>query len=115
VTAASSFGPDEIRSRVPRFSSDNLAENQPLLEHVQALARERGATAAQVALAWLLAREPWIVPIPGARRRERIDENVGATAVGLSADDVAGLDSLVERLGVAGNRYDDAGMRMVGR
>ena len=113
VTAGSTFAPDEIRSRIPRFQGDNLAANQALVDHVRALADARGATAGQVALAWLLAQHPFIVPIPGTRRRERIDENAAATAVALSADDVADLNGLARRLGVAGDRYDENGMKMV--
>ncbi|MFC8798732.1 aldo/keto reductase [Promicromonospora sp. NPDC057138] len=115
VSPDASFAPGEIRSRVPRFEAENLAANQALIDHVRALAEQRGATPAQVALAWLLAQRPFIVPIPGTRRTERVDENAGATTVALSADDVADLDGLVARLGVAGNRYDDAGMAAVGR
>ena len=115
VTPAATFSPGEIRARVPRFEAENLAANQALIDHVSALAATRGASPAQVALAWLLAQRPYIVPIPGTRRRERIDENAAATTVALSADDIADLNSLVDRLGVAGNRYDDAGMGMVGR
>ncbi len=114
VSPDASFGEGEIRGRVPRFQAENLAANQALVDHVRALAEQRGATPAQVALAWLLAQRPFIVPIPGTRRRERIDENAGATSVALSADDIADLDALVERLGVQGNRYDDSGMAMVG-
>ncbi len=115
VTPAATFAPGEIRARVPRFEAENLAANQTLIDHVTALAATRAASPAQVALAWLLAQRPYIVPIPGTRRRDRIDENAAATTVGLSADDIADLNSLVDRLGVAGNRYDDAGMGMVGR
>lgn len=114
VAADSTFAPDEIRARVPRFAAENLAANQAIVDRVRELADARGATPGQVAIAWLLAQHPFIVPIPGTRRRERIDENAGATAVALSADDIAELDALVERLGVAGNRYDDTGMSMVG-
>lgn len=114
VTADSTFGEGEIRSRVPRFRAENLAANQALVDHVRALADRRGASPAQVALAWLLAQRPFIVPIPGTRRRERVDENAAATAVALSADDLADLDGIVQRLGVAGDRYDESGMRMVG-
>jgi aryl-alcohol dehydrogenase-like predicted oxidoreductase len=114
VSADSSFAPGEIRARVPRFEAENLAANQALIDHVKALAEARGGTPAQVALAWLLAQHPFIVPIPGTRRRERIDENAGATALPLSADDMADLDRLVERFGIAGDRYDESGMRMVG-
>ncbi|MGW4929835.1 aldo/keto reductase [Agromyces sp. NPDC004153] len=115
VSADATFAPDEIRARVPRFEAENLAANQVLIDQVRALAEQRGATPAQVALAWLLAQRPFIVPIPGTRRRERVDENAGATSVALSADDLADLNALVERVGVAGNRYDASGMQMVGR
>ena len=115
VTPEATFAPGEIRARVPRFEAENLAANHALIDHVTALATTRGATPGQVALAWLLAQRPSIVPIPGTRRRERIDENAAATTIGLSADDIADLDALIDRLGVAGNRYDDSGMAMVGR
>ena len=114
VSADATFAPDEIRAKVPRFDAENLAANQALVDHVRQLAESREATPGQVALAWLLAQHPFIVPIPGTRRRERIDENAGAATVALSADDVAELDALVEQVGVAGNRYDDSGMGMVG-
>ena len=113
VPAGSTFAPDEIRARIPRFQGDNLAANQALVDHVRALADARGATAGQVALAWLLAQHPFIAPIPGTRRRERIDENAAATAVALSADDMADLNGLTRRLGVVGDRYDENGMKMV--
>jgi len=115
LTPDATFAPGEIRARVPRFEAENLAANQALIDHVTALAASRGATPGQVALAWLLAQRPSIVPIPGTRRRERIDENAAATTIGLSADDIADLNALVDRIGVAGNRYDDSGMAMVGR
>jgi aryl-alcohol dehydrogenase-like predicted oxidoreductase len=114
VTTGSTFAPGEIRAAVPRFTTENLAANQPLLERVRALADARGATPAQIALAWLLAQRPFIVPIPGTRRRERIDENIGAATLPLSADDVAALDVLVETVGVAGDRYNESFMKMVG-
>ncbi|GAA1991784.1 aldo/keto reductase [Microbacterium pumilum] len=114
VSADSTFAPGEIRARVPRFEAENLQANQALVDHVRGLAAERGASPGQVALAWLLAQHPFVVPIPGTRRRERIDENARATTVALSADDVADLNRLVDTIGVAGNRYDDAGMSAVG-
>jgi aryl-alcohol dehydrogenase-like predicted oxidoreductase len=114
VSPDATFAPNEIRARVPRFQAENLRANQALVDHVRELAATRDATPGQVALAWLLAQHPFIVPIPGTRRRERIDENAGAASVALSADDVADLNALAERLGVAGNRYDAAGMAAVG-
>ena len=106
-------GTGDIRARVPRFEAGNLAANQALIDHVRALATARGATPGQVALAWLLAKHPFVVPIPGTRRRERVDENAAATTVALSADDIADLNTLTDRIGVAGERYDEAGMKMV--
>jgi aryl-alcohol dehydrogenase-like predicted oxidoreductase len=114
VSSDARFAPGEIRARVPRFEQANLEANQPLVDHVRAVASAREASPGQVALAWLLAQHPFIVPIPGTRRRERIDENAGATAVALSADDIADLNALAATIGVAGNRYDDAGMAAVG-
>ncbi|WP_214108133.1 aldo/keto reductase [Acrocarpospora catenulata] len=114
VAADATFEPGEIRAVVPRFTADNLAANQALINHVRALADARGTTPAQVALAWLLAQRPFIVPIPGTRRRERIVENIGAATLPLSADDIADLNTLVERIGVVGNRYNESGMKMVG-
>ena len=108
------FGPGEIRGSIPRFEAENLAANQALFEHVHALAATLGATSAQVALAWLLAQHPSIVPIPGTRRPERVDENAAATGLGLSADALADLNGLVERIGVSGDRYGEAHLKMVG-
>lgn len=114
VSADATFSAGEIRGRVPRFEAENLKANQALIDHVRGVAERRGATPGQVALAWLLAQHPFIVPIPGTRRRERIDENAGSTTVALSADEIADLNGLVDRLHVAGDRYDESGMRMVG-
>ncbi|RLK52607.1 aldo/keto reductase [Microbacterium telephonicum] len=114
VAADATFGGGEIRARVPRFQPDNLRANQALVDRVKTLADDHGATPGQVALAWLLAQHPFIVPIPGTRRRERVDENAAATTVRLSADDVAALNALAATVGVAGDRYDAAGMAAVG-
>ena len=113
VAADATFAPGEIRAGVPRFAAENLAANQALIDHVRALADAREATPAQVSLAWLLAQGRSIVPIPGTRRRERIDENAGATALALSADDLADLNALVDTIGVAGDRYGEVHLKMV--
>ncbi|WP_020014096.1 aldo/keto reductase [Promicromonospora sukumoe] len=115
VDASTSFAADDMRASIPRFTAANRDANQVLVEHVRALAEAQGATPGQVALAWLLAQRPWIVPIPGTRRLGRIEENVGATGLALSADDVADLNGLAARVGVLGDRYNEAGMGMVGR
>ncbi|GAB3097819.1 aldo/keto reductase [Isoptericola nanjingensis] len=115
VDPGTSFTHGDIRRTIPRFTAENRAANLALVDHVRALADAKGATPGQVALAWLLAQQPWVVPIPGTRRLERVEENAAATAVALSADERAGLDALAARVGVRGNRYNDAGMSMVGR
>jgi aryl-alcohol dehydrogenase-like predicted oxidoreductase len=115
VTTDTQFADGDIRRRVPRFDAANLAANQALVARVRALAEARGATPGQIALAWLLAQQPWIVPIPGTRRLSRVQENAEATTVALSADERAELDHLADEVGVAGNRYNDAMMGMVGR
>ncbi|HEY0951018.1 aldo/keto reductase [Nocardioides sp.] len=114
VDASTAFAEGDIRRRVPRFTPENRDANAALVAHVRALAEEKGATPGQVALAWLLAQQPWVVPIPGTRRLSRVAENAGATSVGLSADERASLDALAATVGVAGDRYDAAGMSMVG-
>jgi aryl-alcohol dehydrogenase-like predicted oxidoreductase len=84
------------------------------VDQVGQVARAHQATPAQVALAWLLARRPSLVPIPGTRRLERLDENIGATRLGLSGADIAALDEAATRIGVAGARYNEAMQRLTG-
>ena len=115
VTAATEFAAGDIRTTIPRFTADNRTANQALLDRVTALARAKDASPGQIALAWLLAQQPWIVPIPGTRRVERVEENAAATQVPLSADDLADLNDLAYRTGVQGNRYNEQGMSMVDR
>ena len=115
VDTSTAFTDNDIRRRVPRFAAENLSANQALVDQVKALATAKGATPGQIALAWLLAQQPWIVPIPGTRRTERIEENAGATAVALSADDVSYLDGLAQRIGVRGDRYNEVHMGYVNR
>ena len=114
VDAATSFAPGDIRATIPRFTEDNRAANLALVEHVRQVAADKGVTPGQIALAWLLAQQPWIVPIPGTRRLTRVEENAGATAVPLSADEIADLDALAARIGIRGDRYNETGMSMVG-
>lgn len=115
VDQSTSFTDGDIRGTIPRFSEENRASNQALVDHVAALATAKDASPGQIALAWLLAREPWIVPIPGTRRTSRIAENAGSAAVPLSADDVADLDALAARIGVHGDRYNTQQMSFVDR
>jgi aryl-alcohol dehydrogenase-like predicted oxidoreductase len=115
VDAGTSFGDGDVRSTIPRFSEDNLSANRALVDHVTALADAKGVSTGQIALAWLLAQQPWIVPIPGTRRTSRIQENAGAIAVALSADEKAALDALARCVGVHGDRYNAFHLGLVGR
>lgn len=113
VSAATEFAKGDIRTTIPRFAGENMSANQALVDHVRDLADAKAATPAQIALAWLLAQQRWIVPIPGTRSGARIEENSAATAVALSADEVADLDALASRVGVHGDRYNAVGMAMI--
>jgi aryl-alcohol dehydrogenase-like predicted oxidoreductase len=115
VDVATSFAEGDVRTTIPRFSEGNRAANQALVDHVTALARAKDATAGQVALAWLLAQHPWIAPIPGTRRIERVEENAAATQLALSADELKDLDELAARIGVQGDRYNEMHMGLVGK
>jgi aryl-alcohol dehydrogenase-like predicted oxidoreductase len=115
VKTATTFSAGDVRATIPRFTQENRAANAALVEHVAGLAGNKGATPGQIALAWLLAQQPWIVPIPGTRRTSRIEENAGAASVALSADEVADLDTLAQRIGVQGARYNDQHLGYVNR
>lgn len=115
VDPSTQFSQGDVRGTIPRFTAENRTANQALVDHVAELAASKGASPGQIALAWLLAQQPWIVPIPGTRRRERLEENAAATNVALSADEVADLDAVASRIGVQGNRYNDQHMGLVGR
>jgi aryl-alcohol dehydrogenase-like predicted oxidoreductase len=95
----------DFRSNLPRFSAENRTANQQVVELIERIAGPRGATPAQVALAWLLAQRPWIVPIPGTTRLERLEENLGALHLELSPEDLSELDAASKEIAVAGARY----------
>jgi aryl-alcohol dehydrogenase-like predicted oxidoreductase len=115
VTATSQFGEGDIRATLPRFERAALAANLPLVDLVGAVAERRNVTLGQVALAWLLARKPWIVPIPGTRRLERLDENLAAAELELTAQDLAELDDASAGVQVQGDRYPEAMQKMIDR
>jgi aryl-alcohol dehydrogenase-like predicted oxidoreductase len=114
VSATTEFTPGDIRTTIPRFTEQNRAANQALGGVVERVATAYEATPAQVALAWLLARRPSLAPIPGTRRLERLDENIGATQLDLSSADLTALDEVTTCLGVAGARYNEAQQSMTG-
>jgi aryl-alcohol dehydrogenase-like predicted oxidoreductase len=99
------FGQDDFRSIVPRFSPENLDANQVLVELVKRIAADKGVTPAQVALAWVLAQKPWVVPIPGTTKLHRMKENLGAADVILSGTELDGLDRALAGIQVSGDRY----------
>ena len=109
------FDRSDFRNSIPRFAAENRKVNAALVDLLTRIAATRGATPAQIALAWLLARKPWIVPIPGTRRLERLDENLGAAALELSAEDVREIDDAAAQVAVVGARYPEAMERLIDR
>ena len=99
------FGPEDFRVNVPRFERENLQANMRLVEFVKKLAAAKGKTPAQIALAWVMAQKDWIVPIPGTRRMDRLEENLSAADVDFSADELAELDMRLSAIPVRGDRY----------
>ncbi|GAA0479303.1 aldehyde oxidase [Paractinoplanes deccanensis] len=112
IDASTSFDDADMRRSLPRFSAEAREANQALIERLNEVAAGKGATPAQIALAWLLAQRPWIVPIPGTRRLERLDENLGAAAVSLTAEDLAALEEALAKVAVQGDRYTESMERM---
>ncbi len=109
------FARDDFRAGLPRFSEENRKANLAFVEWVKAFAARKRATPAQVALAWILAQRPWIVPIPGTTKRSRLEENLGAAGVELTADDLRDIDRAVSQIEVHGERYPESMQKMVGR
>ena len=109
------FASDDFRNQVPRFTPEARKANQALINELTAIATRLRATPAQLALAWLLARKPWIVPIPGTTKLHRLEENLGAAAIDLGPEDLRAIDSAAARVTVHGDRYTEAMARMVDR
>ena len=109
------FDATDFRSTLPRFTPEALKANQAMVELLGRIAAEKKATPAQVALAWLLAQKPWIVPIPGTTRLERLDENLGALDVTLTADDLGEIEKAAARITVRGDRYPEKLEQLTGR
>ena len=109
------FDPTDFRNMVPRFSPEARKANMVLVDLVKAVAERKGATPAQVALAWLLAQKPWIVPIPGTTKLHRLEENLGAINVELTEDDLKQIDEASSRLKLEGARLPEAMLKMTGR
>lgn len=114
LDATATFERSDFRNNLPRFSAENRKANEGVVHLLARIARRKEATAAQIALAWLLAQRPWIVPIPGTRKLERLDANIGAASVELTAADLAEIDEAASELVVHGQRYPEHLERMTG-
>ena len=115
INAQTTFGADDFRSKVPRFATEAIEANEKLVSLLAALAAEKNVTPAQIALAWLLAQKPWIVPIPGTTKLHRLTENLGAAELVLNADDLRKIANALETVKIVGDRYPASLMARVGR
>jgi len=115
IDDTTAFDPTDFRNTVPRFTEENRRVNLAFVAWLKAFAEQKQATAAQVALAWLLAQKPWIVPIPGTTKRHRLEENLGGSQIELTTDDLRVIQDAVSRIEVHGHRYSEAAQKMVGR
>jgi aryl-alcohol dehydrogenase-like predicted oxidoreductase len=115
IDAATKFDSNDFRNIVPRFTPENRKANQALVDLIGTFAAQKKATPAQIALAWLLAKKPWIVPIPGTTRLDRLDENLGATEVELSPEDVRAIEDASSKIKLEGARYPAYHQTLVNR
>ena len=115
IDETTTFDSSDFRSSVPRFTAENRKANQALVDLLQSMAQRKDATAGQIALAWLLAQQPWIVPIPGTTKLHRLEENVKAADVELTAEDLADIESAASQITIQGARYPEAMERMSNR
>jgi aryl-alcohol dehydrogenase-like predicted oxidoreductase len=115
INESTTFDSSDFRNTLPRFTPEARKANQALVDLLGTIGKRKKATPAQIALAWLLARKPWIVPIPGTRKLERLDENIGAAAVELTSDDLGEIDGAASRITVQGARYPEKLEQMTGR
>jgi aryl-alcohol dehydrogenase-like predicted oxidoreductase len=111
IDQSTSFADDDIRTTIPRFTAEAREANRTLVDLITAIADRKGATSGQIAIAWLLAQKPWIVPIPGTRKLHRLEENIGAADVELTDADLAEIEAAASAVTVQGGRYSDAAER----
>jgi len=109
------FDSTDFRNTIPRFTLENRKANQALVDLLAKIGERKKATPAQIALAWLLAQKPWIVPIPGTTKLDRLEENIGAVAVELTPDDLREIESAASKIAIQGARYPESVERMTGR
>ncbi|NJB79920.1 aldo/keto reductase [Xanthomonas arboricola] len=115
IQADTQFSADDFRNQVPRFAAAARQANQVLVQRIQAIAADKGATPAQVALAWLLSRQPWIVPIPGTTKLHRLEENLAGAALTLNNEDLARIQQALDAVAIVGARYSPERQKLVGK
>lgn len=115
INASTKFEASDFRNRVPRFEAEALKANLALVDLIKGISADKGATPAQVALGWLLAQKPWIVPIPGTRSLTRLEENLGGAEIELNADDLQRIEDASRSVRIAGERYPDEFLKLSGR
>jgi aryl-alcohol dehydrogenase-like predicted oxidoreductase len=115
INEQTAFDKDDFRNTVPRFTEENRSANQVLVDLLTMIGKEKNATPAQIALSWLLSQKTWIVPIPGTTKVHRLEENVAATDIKLSASDLEKINSALSGIEVQGNRYSEQAQKMINR
>ena len=115
ITESTRPGDDDFRSKLPRFTPEAMKANQAVVDLLGAIAKKKNTTPAQIALAWLLAQKPWIVPIPGTTKLHRLEENIGALAVELTPADLEEINAAASKIEIQGDRYPEALEKMTGR
>ncbi len=114
IDEKTTFDKSDFRNSVPRFTPEDRKANQAVVDLLSRIAKEKGATPAQIALAWLLAQKPWIVPIPGTTKLSRLDENIGSLAITLTQDDLREINTAASKIPIEGERYPEHLARMTG-
>lgn len=115
INETTKFDPTDFRNIVPRFSEENRKANQALVDLLKAIATDKDATPAQIALAWLLAQKSWIVPIPGTTKQHRLQENIGAATTELSTEDIQQIEKAASKIAIHGARYPESLQKIVGK
>ena len=115
IDETTTFDSTDFRNTVPRFARENRKANQPVVDAITAIAARKRATPAQLALAWVLAQRPWIVPIPGTTKIHRLEENIGAVNLELTSGDRSEIDAATASITVQGHRYSESSQRMIDR
>jgi len=115
IDDSTSFHSTDFRNSVPRFSAEARKANRAVVELLESIAHRKNATAAQIALAWVLTQKPWIVPIPGTTKAHRLDENIGAASIELSQDDLRDIENATSQMTIEGARYPEASQKMIDR